>query len=140
MPGVEIELESRRFFTIWHRTRMINSKPLTVSERFARALLAAWNSGELMRLEAALDATARGYNASLPACEKERIEVVREIASTIRLWLQGAGQKAQADLNAALRVLRHLARCENLQDDRWTGANGEPKEAPQSETPAFVPR
>jgi hypothetical protein len=124
---------------------MTNTKPLTVSERSARALLAAWNTGELARLEAALDGPAALQDARLPASERERIELVREVANCIRAWLQGAGQKAQTDLQASLKLLRHLARCEDfrnrhyLEDLDEQGALSDPSiTVPRPGTPVFV--
>ena len=99
---------------------MTNTKPLTASERSARALLAAWNSGELARLEAVLEGTGP-LAAHLSSSELERIELVREIADAIRLWIQGTQRNPPTDLNASLKLLRHLARCEGVREDRWIG-------------------
>ena len=82
----------------------------TDSERSARTLLAAWNSGDPARLEASLDrmpVPRKGGSSS----EQERIEMVQEIAGSIRVWLAGAGWNSRTDLEASLRLLRHLAGC-----------------------------
>jgi hypothetical protein len=87
---------------------MTSTDSLTGSERLARALLAAWNSGDIPRLQDALGHIAVTDRASLSALEQERIEIVQEAAKTIRVWLSGARRK-HADLNIALALLRHLA-------------------------------
>jgi hypothetical protein len=51
-----------------------------------------------------------------PSSEIERIELVQEIAATIRLWLQGIRRKSTTDVEASVRLLRHLARCEDAED------------------------
>jgi hypothetical protein len=94
---------------------MNDIKPLTASERCARSLLAAWNRGDLAALQTRLD-TAPLADTGATSSEKERIELVEEIASTIRLWLQGMRRKSPADMDASLRLLRHLARCEGPED------------------------
>jgi|HubBroStandDraft_6_1064221.scaffolds.fasta_scaffold1625596_1 hypothetical protein len=98
---------------------MTNQLTSTVSERYARKLLAAWNSGELRQLQSALDGPDAAQAARLPSAELERIEMVQEIASSIRLWLRGLNTASQADLQASLRLLRHLARTEDVLDDVW---------------------
>jgi hypothetical protein len=85
---------------------------LTASERCARMLLAAWNTGDLAGLEAALRQTSAAGHAELSSSEEERMELVREIAGGIRLWLRGIRDTKPADLNTHLELLRHLARCE----------------------------
>jgi hypothetical protein len=111
---------------------MINTQPLTTSERSARALLAAWNSGELARLEEALDGTAGLRAVQAHASESERIELVREIAGSIRVWIEGIRQKSPTDLNASLKLLRHLARCEKIRVENAARA------VPQSETHVYA--
>jgi hypothetical protein len=113
---------------------MSHQKSLSVSERSARALLSAWNSGELIRLEAALDQTAAMKDSQPSSSELERIELVREIADSIRLWIEGVKQETPIDLNASLKLLRHLA-----------GASGRAaveaaKPAPRSEMPVYARR
>jgi hypothetical protein len=80
----------------------------TVSEDFARSLLAAWDSGNVPRLREELSQVAGADCSSLSAFEQERIEIVQEVAQTIRVWLSG-GKRKHADLNIALALLRHFA-------------------------------
>jgi hypothetical protein len=125
---------------------MISTKALTVSERHARLLFAAWSRGDLIQLHAAASETNFEDDPSpLPPSERERIDLVREIARIIRIWLGGPERDQsdldQSDLNAALLLLRHLARCEGGWEEL---ENGRPpqavKEAPLPETLFFAPR
>jgi hypothetical protein len=61
---------------------MMNSKPLTLSERRARALLAAWNSADLARLEDTIESTVALSQAPLSTSEQERLDLLQEVAST----------------------------------------------------------
>jgi len=94
---------------------MANEKPLTASERCAWSLLMAWESGDLPKLQ---DRTqgALAMEMAGPPSEQERMELVQEVASRIRLWLQGGRGNAQNDLSASLKLLRHLARCEDASE------------------------
>jgi hypothetical protein len=86
---------------------MHHSNCLTVSERRARLLLSAWNSGDLARLESALNSVSNASNTSLPCGEMERIEMVNEVSSTIQGWIDRC--RDQHELETSLRLLRHLA-------------------------------
>jgi hypothetical protein len=92
---------------------MISTDSCVVSERFARSLLAAWNSGDLLRLKDELSQIAAADHAGLSEFEHERIEIVQGVAQTIRAWLSGA-KKRHADLNIALALLRHLAMLDDM--------------------------
>ncbi len=87
---------------------MTSTDSLTLSERFARSLLAAWNSGDVLRLRDELSRIAVADRSRLSVFEQERIEIVQGVAQSIRNWLNGA-RKRHADLNIALELLRHLA-------------------------------
>ncbi len=80
---------------------------LSVSERRARLLLSAWNSGNLSRLESALASVSNASNTSLSFGEIERIEMVNEVSSTIQGWIDRC--RDQNELETSLRLLRHLA-------------------------------
>jgi hypothetical protein len=92
---------------------MTSAKSVTVSERFARSLLAAWNRGDLPRLRDELNQVAVADHSSLPVFEQERIEMVQEVAKTMRVWLGGARRK-HTELNVALALLGHLATLEDV--------------------------
>jgi hypothetical protein len=77
------------------------------AQRRARALLAAWNSGNLKRLEAALDADSNCADFQLSAIERERVELVDEVVNAIRGWIASA--TTGTELQAALVLLRHVA-------------------------------
>jgi hypothetical protein len=91
---------------------MTEPKLLTASERCARSLLAAWNTGDLAALESALRQSAVSGYVDLSAGEEERMEIVQEIASNIQMWLRGVRSTRPADLNTNLDLLLHLARTE----------------------------
>src|ERR1700691_1328886 len=82
-------LEYLRVFAICcaGKLTMHHSNCLTVSERRARLLLSAWNSGDLARLESALNSVSTASNTSLPFGEMERIEMVNEVSTTIQGWI-----------------------------------------------------
>jgi hypothetical protein len=107
-------------------TKMTDSTPhfpgLTCSERCARLLLAAWNTGDLAGLEAALRQASAAESMELSSSEEERMELVREIAGGIQMWLRGVRRNTPADLNTHLDLLRHLARCEGLKETRVVAA------------------
>lgn len=87
--------------------KMPPQKHFTVSERRARALLAAWNSASALRLQQAIAQAALEKDAPRCSGEAERIEMIQEIADTIRLWMNGG--RSRADLDASIELLRHLA-------------------------------
>jgi hypothetical protein len=86
---------------------MTYTDSLTGSERIARSLLAAWNSGDVPFLRQELSQIAVTDHTGLSAVEHERMEIVQEVAQIMRGWLSGA-RKKHADLNVALALLRHL--------------------------------
>ena len=92
---------------------MTSTESLTVSDCFARSLLGAWNSGDLLRLRNELNQVALADRSGLSGFEQERIEIVQEVAKTIRVWLNGA-RKKHTELNVALVLLRHLATLEEV--------------------------
>jgi|HubBroStandDraft_5_1064220.scaffolds.fasta_scaffold440927_2 hypothetical protein len=86
---------------------MHHSHRLTISEQRARLLLSAWNSGDLARLESAINSLSTASNSSLPYDEMERMEMVNEVSSTIQGWIDRC--RDQHELETSLRLLRHLA-------------------------------
>jgi len=110
-PGTwKIALNFDRYLSICSAgNRMINHKSLTTSERCARCLLAAWNTGNLSDLDVALRQAAVIDEAGLSTSEIERMELVQEIACNIRMWLRGIRWNKRTDLNTHLELLRHLA-------------------------------
>ena len=70
----------------------------------ARALLAAWDSADARRLQAAVNEVfSAGYRAS----DIERVELLEEIGCAIGEWMEG--RRTTEDLDACLSLLRHLA-------------------------------
>ena len=76
------------------------------AQRWARTLLAAWNSGNLERLESALNANWDCAGLQLPAIERERVELIGEVVDAIRGWI--ARVRSETELQAALILLRHV--------------------------------
>jgi hypothetical protein len=95
--------------SIWKppKKQMSTSKHFTISERRARALLAAWNSASVIRVQEAIAQAVRNQDAPCSWSETERIEMVQEIAATIQSWM--SGRKGRTDLDASIELLRHLA-------------------------------
>jgi hypothetical protein len=116
---VEYFLDSMRRLSIcWLVPKMIDPTTLTASERCARLLLAAWNTGDLTGLEAALRQASAADRTGLTSSEEERMELVREIAGGIQMWLRGVRWERPADLTTHLELLRHLARCEAVAHEK----------------------
>jgi hypothetical protein len=91
---------------------MTSTKPLTASERYARFILSAWNKREFTELQAALAQPSSTRPATLPAVECERIDLIHDLGRDL-LLSDNSGQAANwTTQNAALALVRHLARCE----------------------------
>jgi hypothetical protein len=97
---------------------MMKTKSTPASERRARILLSAWNSGDLPRLRETL--TQEWISAEPPAWpvsaedERERMEMLVTIAEAMRNWLRRGGDAPAEDLQVSMQLLRHLAGCESL--------------------------
>ena len=81
-------------------------------------LLAAWNSGDLRRLQETL---AMGGVSIEPGGwpltgedERERMEILATIADAMRNWLRRGGDAPAEDLQVSVKLLRHLAGAESL--------------------------
>lgn len=97
---------------------MMKTKSAPASERRARILLSAWNSGDLRRLRETL---TEDWVSSIPAGwplsgedEHERMEMLVTIADALRNWLRRGGDGPAEDLQVSMQLLRHLAGCEAL--------------------------
>lgn len=88
---------------------MATTSPANPARKRANALLAAWYSGDLLRLEAALRTACSSGKADTDQSEREEMLAVAEAA--IRTWLSNPATDAE-DLRASLRLLRHLAGCD----------------------------
>ncbi len=96
---------------------MPSTKPLTVSERYARSLLAAWNRREVIELKGLLLAHPLPEPAAAPAAELERVDLLQEICRNLLIW-DAAGQRKNAtNVAVAVALLRHLARFKEDADD-----------------------
>jgi hypothetical protein len=97
---------------------MMKMKSTPASERRARMLLAAWNSGDLRRLQETLTqgwifGSPDGWPLSGEA-ERERMEMLATIADAMRNWLRRGGDAPAEDLTVSVKLLRHLAGTESL--------------------------
>lgn len=97
---------------------MMKAKSAPASERHARILLSAWNSGDLRRLRETLteewiSAGPAGWPLS-GENERERMEMLVTIADAMRNWLRRGGEAPAEDLRVSTQLLRHLAGCESL--------------------------
>ena len=86
---------------------MTCTQPLTASERFARSVLTAWNKRELNELQSTLRGTAA---EALSAEERERMELIQGLGQDLLLWDAAGRAGNTANQNAALALVRHLAR------------------------------
>jgi hypothetical protein len=91
---------------------MTSTRPLTASERYARFVLSAWNKREFAELQTALTESPFKRPENLPAAEYERMDLIQDLGRDL-LILDGSGQVTNGtDHDAALALVRHLARCE----------------------------
>jgi hypothetical protein len=97
---------------------MMKTKSTPASERRARMLLAAWNSGDLRRLrETLMQGGISADPGSWPLAgedERERMEILATIADAMRNWLRRGGDAPVEDLQVSVRLLRHLAGTDSL--------------------------
>ena len=87
---------------------MTCTQPLTASERFARSVLTAWNKRELNELQSTLRGTAA---EALSAEERERMELIQGLGQDLLRGDAAGHAENAAKQNAALALVRHLARC-----------------------------
>jgi hypothetical protein len=97
---------------------MLKTKSTPASERRAKILLSAWNSGDPRYLQETL---MQGWMAAEPAgwpltgeAERERMEMLATIADAMRNWLRRGGDAPEEDLRVSVKLLRHLAGAESL--------------------------
>lgn len=85
---------------------MASTSPANPARKRANALLAAWYSGDVLRLETALRTAYSSDKAD--ADQSEREEMLAAAEAAIRRWLRNPETDAE-DLRVSLRLLRHLA-------------------------------
>jgi hypothetical protein len=91
---------------------MTSTRPLTASERYARFVLSAWNKREFAELQTALTESPFERPGNLPAAEYERMDLIQDLGRDL-LMCNGSAQVANGtNQEAALALVRHLARCE----------------------------
>jgi hypothetical protein len=105
---------------------MTPTKPLTTSERYARNVLAAWNNNEYAQLKTLVQSTGIAPEA-VPAAEAERMDLIQDIGRSLVGWESTGQKKNAANVNVALALVRHLARCDEqaaeVTDDIFEGAS-----------------
>ena|SRR5665213_2843939 len=90
---------------------MTCTKPLTGSERYARAVLSAWDRREFTELESALTQ----LSATLPessAVETERMDLSRDLGRTLLISHSTGQVENRMNQETTVALLRHLARFE----------------------------
>lgn len=117
---------------------MTSTKPLTISERHARLMLTAWNSREPAELQTVLKRVLAAGSEDLPAAEHERMDLIQDLGRRLLIWKSSGPRKDAPSLNAALALVRHLARCERHTVGAGGGATSKP--TLRFGMPAFVPR
>lgn len=90
---------------------MTSTKPLTASERYARAVLSAWDQREFTELESALTQLP-AMQPEIPAEESERMDLIRDLGRNLLIWHSTGQVENGTSQNATLELLRHLARCD----------------------------
>ena len=88
---------------------MTCTQPLTASERYARSILTAWNKREFSELQSTLTQSSR--TEVLSPEERERIELIQGLGQDLLLSNTAGRAGNAASQNAALTLVRHLARC-----------------------------
>jgi hypothetical protein len=91
---------------------MTSTRPLTASEGYARFVLSTWNKREFVELQTALTELPFKRPGNLPAAEYERIDLIQDLSRDLLMWGGSGPVKNGADHDAALALVRHLARCE----------------------------
>jgi hypothetical protein len=89
---------------------MTSTNPLAASERYARSVLTAWDKREFAELRAALTQTPFTDPETLPAGERERMDLIQDIGRNLLAWESSGRAENAANRNVALALARRLAR------------------------------
>jgi hypothetical protein len=87
---------------------MTSTKTFTVSQHYAKLILAAWERRDFTGFQGILDQIGGVEMEDLPPAERERTDLIRDLARNILLWETSRRKVHQADLNAASVLIRHL--------------------------------
>jgi hypothetical protein len=90
---------------------MTSTQPLTASERYARSILTAWNKRAINELQATLTQSSAMLPEALSPEERERMELIQGLGQDLLIWDAAGRAENAANQNAALALVRHLARC-----------------------------
>jgi hypothetical protein len=85
----------------------MNGKTLTELQQRARKLLCAWKHGDPIYLQSVIDESQPPANSSHA---QELAEAIQAVVELMRNWLCLPEQVPTAELEAALGLLRHLAK------------------------------
>jgi hypothetical protein len=88
---------------------MNSAKPFTTSEQYARLLLTAWDKQEATEFQAILQGIPFPGEEPLSSAEQERLDLIQDMASSLPLWRSSTQGEYEANLRAALSLMRHLA-------------------------------
>lgn len=87
-------------------------RPLTASEKYARFVLSAWNRREFGELETAVKQSPLKPANNLPVAEYERLDLIQDLGRHLLVRHSAGPVSNGTDRDAALSLVRHLARCE----------------------------
>jgi hypothetical protein len=106
-------------------------KPFTTSERYARLLLTAWDNHEVTEFQAILKRINFAGRVPLSFAERERMDLILDIASSLPLWKSSGQSEYAENSEAALNLMRHLA--------RWNEGASEGDATKRKSLPAGMP-
>jgi hypothetical protein len=89
---------------------MTLTKPLTPSEHYARLILTAWYKRDFTELHAGLNRDPLLGSEPRTLAERERIDLIKDLAHHLEMWEQSEQQEDAANLSAALRLTHQIAR------------------------------
>jgi hypothetical protein len=90
---------------------MTSTARLTVSERYARSILTAWNKRAINELQSTLLQSSPTAPEALCAEERERMDLIQGLGQDLLIWDAAGRAENAANRSAALALVRHLAGC-----------------------------
>lgn len=108
---------------------MTSPRPFTASQHYASLLLTAWDNHEGTDFQAVWKRIPPFDQELLSFGERERMDLIQDIASSLPLWKSSGQSEDAGSLKAALTLMRHLARG---REDSVTKKTSLPTERPAS--------
>ena len=96
---------------------MTLTKPFTPTEHYARQVLRAWYDHDLPTFRFVLQQSPSLGLAPFSFVEQERLDLIQDLADGLVTWNGSRQQEDAGALNAALALLRQLARWDDRPDD-----------------------